>query len=155
MLGFNLLNPKSFQNKVLKMKGITPIITVILLLLIAVVMVGFAFGFFSNIFTTTSTETTSALNTTVSIYGKQVRIDSIDSQATRFVTLRAVGSRAINSGDIVLYVAGNPVNILGSCPGGTINPGGTNTCILAVGQCPPGSTLRAVAPGNENTAVCP
>ena len=138
------------------MKGITPIITVILLLLIAVVMVGFAFGFFSNIFTTTSSETTTALNTTVSIYGKQIRIDSIDSSATRIVTLRAVGSKPISQGDIVLYVGGNPVTLFaGTCPSTIINPGGTSICTLALLQCPPGSSLRAVAPGNEHTAVCP
>src|SRR3989344_1448623 len=101
------------------MKGITPIITVISLLLIAVVMVGFAFGFFSNIFTTTATETTTALNTTVSIYGKQIRIDNIDNAPLRQVTIRAVGSRALVGGDVVLYVGGNPVTLFaGTCPGG-------------------------------------
>ena len=146
----------SSQNKVLKMKGITPIITVILLLLIAVVMVGFAFGFFSNIFTTTSTETSNALNTTVSIYGKQVRVDNIGTQALRVVTVRAVGSRALIAGDLTVYNAsGSVVSTAGQCPLVLTNPGDTGSCTLISNGCASGSTIRVVAPGNEQTALCP
>ena len=138
------------------MKGITPIITVILLLLIAVVMVGFAFGFFSNIFTVSKTETESALNTTVSIYGKQIRVDNIDTQALRVVTVRAVGPRGLNVGEVSIYNASGSLAITtGTCPSGTVNPGGTGSCTLISNGCMSGSTLRVVAPGNTDTKVCP
>ena len=137
------------------MKGITPIITVILLLLIAVVMVGFAFGFFSNIFTVSKTETESALNTTVSIYGKQIRVDNIDTQALRVVTVRAVGPRGLNIGELSIYNASGSSVTTGSCPTTAVNPGGTGICNLATNGCMSGSTLRVVAPGNTDTKVCP
>ena len=138
------------------MKGITPIITVILLLLIAVVMVGFAFGFFSNIFTTTSTETTTALNTTVSIYGKQIRIDNIDTASPRVVTIRAVGSRAIEIGDLTLYNSTGGSVASGACPVAKIHAGGTGTCnLVTTNGCLSGTVLRAVAPGNTDTKICP
>ena len=141
-------------------KGITPIITVILLLLIAVVMVGFAFGFFSNIFTTTTTETSSALNTTVSIYGKQIRIDNINGTTTdvRTVTLRAVGSRAVSPGDVRIYnSAGTDITntAIITCPSGTISPGATGVCATTASGCTAQTSLRAVAPGNTDTRVCP
>ena len=140
------------------MKGITPIITVILLLLIAVVMVGFAFGFFSNIFTTTSTETTSALNTTVSIYGKQVRIDNINGSIladVRNVTIRAVGSRALSAGDVKLYNSAGADVTSGNCPPSSVSPGSTGICTTLLNACVPQTSIRAVAPGNTDTKTCP
>ena len=140
-------------------KGITPIITVILLLLIAVVMVGFAFGFFQQIFTTSSQEATTTLNTTVSIYGKQIRVDNINGTTAdvRTVTIRAIASKTIAPGDVKLYNAtGSDVtSALTTCPNATVAPGATGTCLVIANGCLSQSTLRVSAPGNADTRTCP
>src|SRR3989344_3862245 len=92
------------------MKGITPIITVLLLLLIGVAIVGFAFAFFTNIFQTTTTETKTVLERQLISIGKNVRIDNVNGNK---ITLRNVGTRDILDSDLSFYVENTQLSFTG------------------------------------------
>src|SRR3972149_4497179 len=91
-------------------KGITPIITVLLLLLIGVAMIGFAFAFFSNIFGTTKTETETALNQSLTALGKNVRIENVNGNN---ITIRNMGTKAITPSDLAFFVENTQVSFSG------------------------------------------
>src|SRR3989344_1903849 len=91
-------------------KGITPIITVLLLLLIGVVLVGFAFAFFSDIFKATTRETETTVEQQLISAGKNVRIENVNGNN---VTLRNMGTQNILNSDISFYVENTQVSFSG------------------------------------------
>ena len=60
------------------MKGITPVVAIILLLLITISMVGFAFVWFTRIGELTTQQTQTQLQSQLDAAAQKVRIDSID-----------------------------------------------------------------------------
>src|SRR3989344_5907916 len=91
-------------------KGITPVITVILLLLIAVVIVGFAFAFFTDIFKATTAETQTTVEQQLISAGKNVRIDNV---AGNNITIRNMGTKDITPSDLAFYVENTQIGFSG------------------------------------------
>ncbi|MBI2233313.1 MAG: hypothetical protein HYU56_05310 [Candidatus Aenigmarchaeota archaeon] len=108
------------------MKGITPVIAVILLLLITVSLVAFAYTWFTRVATTAATgieNQTSKLLATKSIRIENAKV----SGTTTNIDLRNTGDVIINSGELAFYIEdGRVVGSLG-CPA-SIAPGSVVTC---------------------------
>ena len=134
------------------MKGITPVIAVILLLLITVSLVGFAFVWFTRVATTAATgienQTAKLLAT------KSVRIENAKvSGTTTRIDLRNTGDVIINSGELAFYIEdGRVVGSLG-CPA-SIAPGSVVTCSPPAVQCNATQRLRVSVPGGGDINIC-
>ncbi len=135
------------------MKGITPVIAVILLLLVTIAMVAFAFVWFGRI----STSAMSAVeNQTGQFYqtaGKMITIDNILSSPTQtIVTVRNIGTLTILSSEITIYRG----TVLASCTPSwlpsSIPPGQSSTCTVT-GPCT-GTTIKVTSPGNFDQTNC-
>ena len=137
------------------MKGISAVIATILLLLIVIAIVGFAFNFFQNIFGATTVATQNQTNQVIRNAAYQV---SIDNAAATSVTIRNAGTvnlvvaNAPAASDLTFYVGG----VTTTCTWGaaaTIAPGGTGTCTFAA-SCS-GKLLRiTTVGGTESIAQC-
>jgi len=131
------------------MKGITPIIAVILLLLITVSMVGFAFVWFNRMMITATNQTGSQIESQTQQVGKTIRIDSISAGA---VSVRNTGSITIQTSEVSVYVAG-ALRTTAQCAWTTapITPGSTSVCTIV---CPASQVVRVTAPGNYDEVTC-
>ncbi len=132
-----------------KMKGISPVIATILLLLITVAIVGIAFNFFTQ---TTSTTTQQVQDTTeqqLNQFGKQISLEAITNDS---VTLRGTGSSSIPGNEIQVYVDG----AVRTCSPamGTIAPQQVQTCTFSP-ECTTGQEIKATSPANSVTETCP
>ena len=131
-------------------KGITPVVTTILLLLIAVVVIGLAFVFFQRVMTNVTDNAGNQINQSTSNMGKLISIDNVNATA---VVVRNIGSSVISTSDIGVYVNDQSAACVG-WSGLTIAVGGTKTCNFpATLQCTTG-TVRVTGPTNDDTAAC-
>jgi len=128
------------------MKGITPVIAVILLLLITVAMVGFAFVWFGRVTEQAQNATEQELQNTI----RQAQRVSIDSYGVNQATIRAIGGQNVPVSSISVTLNGTAVNCGWS---GTIASGSFQTCNLA-GGCTPSTVLKVTAPGNSDEVTC-
>ncbi|MEM7819810.1 MAG: archaellin/type IV pilin N-terminal domain-containing protein [Candidatus Aenigmatarchaeota archaeon] len=130
------------------MKGITPVIAIILLLLITISMVGFAFVWFSRVSTTITNQTETAIVTQQQQMAKKV---SIDSASTTQLSIRNVGSATISTTEIAVYVAGSRITPTWSsnsvAPGAVIYTTGNYACTA-------GQKVRVTAPGSVDETTC-
>lgn len=127
------------------MKGITPVIAIILLLLITISMVGFAFVWFSRMTVGITNQTGEQIQQQIAAASKKVSIDSV---TTANIWIRNIGTATIPIGEIGVYVNGAKVTCTWS---GSISPGSVSAC--GVG-CSAGGTVRATAPGNYDERGC-
>lgn len=132
------------------MKGITPVIAIILLLLITISMVGFAFIWFQRVAQTATASSDTALQTQLNQQGQTARIDSV---AGTSVTIRNTGSQSIAAGAIVIFVNGTATTS-GNCPTVALASGASNTCASLVQVCSGLSTVKITAPGNTDQIIC-
>ncbi len=149
------------------MKGITPIIAIILLLLITISMVGFAFVWFTRIAESASAAGSSQLNQTLGQMAQKIRIDNVNGYT---VTIRNIGSQTIQSASLSFYVN----NTLRGCDGtldGNIDAfnipvGSVQTCYLCLGLtgscalssektiCASNGRLKITAPAGSDELIC-
>ena len=138
------------------MKGITPVIAVILLLLITVSLVAFAFTWFTRIATTAATgieNQTSKLLATKSVRIENAKVSGVIPTATTRIDLRNTGDVIINSGELAFYIEdGRVVGSLG-CPA-SIAPGSVVTCSPPAVQCNATQSLRVSLPGGGDISTC-
>ena len=134
------------------MKAITPVVAVILLLLITISMVGFAFVWFTRIAQISTNQTQTQLVNQLTIQGQKIRIESVIATA---LTIRNIGTNSIPFDQILIFKDSTLV----TCT--TWNPAtdplvaaATTTCTAGF-SCTPGQTIRTSAPGNEDSAKCP
>ena len=132
------------------MKGITPVIAIILLLLITISMVGFAFVWFQRVAQTATENTDTQLQAQLTQQSQKIRIESA---AGTSVSLRNTGSQSIPVGSVAIFVNGT-VRTSGSCPSGAIAPGSVFSCTSTAGLCSGSSTVRVTAPGNADQITC-
>ena len=134
------------------MKGITPVIAVILLLLITVSLVAFAFTWFTRIATTAATGIENQTGKLLAT--KSVRIENAKvSGTTTNIDLRNTGDVIINSGELAFYIEdGRVVGSLG-CPA-SIAPGSVVTCSPPAVQCNATQRLRVSVPGGGDINIC-
>ena len=137
-------------------KGITPVVTTILLLLIAVVVIGLAFVFFQRVMTNVTDTAGDQIGNSTSNLGKGVSIDNVNSVS---VTVRNTGTVPIALGEINVYVGGVAITATQCGWGtGTLAIGRTATCNLPVAiTCASPTIVKVTNPGptGEDTAACP
>ena len=131
------------------MKGITPVISVILLLLVTIAIVGLASGFFQRIFGLAGTGIDQQLNASTAQFGQTVKIDGA---AGTSVVLRHTGSKTIDLSSVRVFLDNAPATCTWSSA--TLAPGGTVICTLE-SACT-GKTVKASAPGGDapGTVTC-
>jgi len=130
------------------MKGISAVIATILLLLIAIAIIGFAFGFFQRIFTGSSAAVENQTGQLTGQLGTSVRIESASG---RFILLRNTGTSTIDTTSVAVYLN----NAFTSCGWGTnttITPNQISGCTLAA-PCS-GQTVRVTTAGVSDSTTC-
>ena len=130
------------------MKGVTPLISVILLLLIAIAMVGFTYSWFTRVSSDVTKQTEKSFE---DARGKELVIDDIVFEED--VYIRNIGTKSIGSDEIQFYVNNAPTN----CDFGAVNfitPGETVICTLG-DICGFSSLLKATFPGGSDLITCP
>ena len=150
------------------MKGITPVIAIILLLLITISMVGFAFMWFTRMAETASQTGTLQLNQTIGQMTQRVRIDNINGNT---LTIRNIGTQAISSSSLAFYVD----NAQKGCDGILDSPtNDVDAFMLAAGEikacylcdelsgatctafsCLKDKRLKVSSPGSSDEVICP
>ena len=132
------------------MKGITPVIAVILLLLITISMVGFAFVWFTRL-TETATESVSGeLNATTSALAKKIQIDNA---AGTSLSLRNIGTQTVEAGQLAFFVNGVSVTCTFGAGVTSVPPNTVRACTLST-SCSAGSRMRVTAPAGPDEVTC-
>ncbi len=133
------------------MKGITPVIAVILLLLITVSLVAFAFTWFSRVAQTAATgieNQTQKLITTKSIRIENAKVAGVITN----IDVRNTGDSTVLGSELTFYVEDGRVPVNG-CPA-SIAAGAVATCTPTV-QCNATQRLRAtVGSGAGDITTC-
>lgn len=131
------------------MKGITPVIAVILLLLITISLVGFAFIYFTRVTETAGGEIESQLEAQLNAQQQRVRVESFSGSQ---LAIRSIGTSAIPNTSIAIFINGT-LNTSCVLPG-TIAPGTVASCNLPTACIPDNQTVRVTAPGGSDTRTC-
>ena len=132
------------------MKGITPVIAVILLLLITISMVGFAFVWFTRL-TQTATESISGQQEQLTDeLAKHVRIDNVAGTA---LALRSTGTKTVQTSELGFFIDGVAKTCTFSAGVTSIAPSTVASCTLAT-ACGAGSRMRVTAPARPDETIC-
>jgi len=131
------------------MKGITPVIAIILLLLITISMVGFAFVWFSKMTQQTTSSISDQTNRQVQAAGERVVIDSATNGN---IYIRSIGNQQIPQTDLQVYLNGG----VQACPAGIfpIGIGTTVDCTVAALTCNGAATVKVTTPGSTDQVTC-
>ena len=135
------------------MKGITPVIAIILLLLITISMVGFAFLWFTEFAEMATQGTENTTKQWISTQQKTVSIiHAADVAGNTEVTVRNTGSAAINAESEVVVFVGDSVEPC-SWDSTTIMPATASTCTVTSVVCS-GKDIKVSSPGNQDIVTC-
>ena len=108
------------------MKGITPVIAIILLLMITISLVGFAFVWFTRMTEGLTNQTSESLNQQMLVQRTKVTIDNFD-EANGILVIRNTGSVNLDGAKVKVYV--NTTGLISDCSlSNSIAPGETATC---------------------------
>lgn len=133
------------------MKGITPVVAIILLLLITISMVGFAFVWFTRVSQLATSETEAQLRGQLTADAQKIRIDAATTTA---VSIRNTGTQDINTTQISFFIDNAAV----SCDAtwtGMLTAGSTKTCTYVPPKtCAAAATVKVSAPGNSDAVKC-
>ena len=131
------------------MKGITPVIATILLLLITISMVGFAFVWFSGMLSNVATTSENATNQQMIQMNQKINIESAKSGN---ITVRNVGTYSITNTSLFVYKNGV---YQANCTWKTLSvaPQATIT-VAAVCSCNAGDEIKVSAPGGYDVDSC-
>jgi len=135
-------------------KGITPVIAIILLLLLTISMVGFAFVWFNRVVSEAGANVEDQTLQELNRQGQRVRIENIQP-STGFVTIRNTGTVDVTGSSIILFENNG---VISNCVfSGTITPGSTATSSGAgCNSCVSGTDrIKVTAPGGIDEAICP
>lgn len=130
------------------MKGITPVIATIMLLLITISMVGFAYIWLSNIWKGTTTGTENMANQQAQRMGQKI---SIESAKTIAITVRNIGTYSIPKASLAVFV--DSVHQDCDWDRESFAPGDTITTTSGF-ACSAGQTVKVTAPGNFDLDAC-
>jgi flagellin-like protein len=128
------------------MKGITPVVATIMLLLITIAMVGFAYIWFNNIATTV---TVGLQNSTQNEIIRERQLINIENPKNGSIVIRNIGGYSISKSDLNVYVN----NTLKTCgwEKDAVSPGDTITSYC---NCTAGVDIKVTAPGNFDFDIC-
>ncbi|MBI5347248.1 MAG: hypothetical protein HZB66_01415 [Candidatus Aenigmarchaeota archaeon] len=133
------------------MKGITPVIAIVLLLMITIAMVGFAFVWFQGMWRTTSETTGSQITAQQEAMMKTIVIDNV-ACTTGKIYVRNTGSKEIAASEMSVYVGGT----LSTCSitPNPLTPGALGTCSHPTFPIVSGTAVKATSPGSVDTTTC-
>ena len=132
------------------MKGITPVIAVILLLLITIAIIGFTSVFFQQTVTTGGEQ---AQQAAAGQANKALQTAEIVDVSNGKVTIKNVGTEPISTDNVGVFVDGVPADVLPYGGAGEIAPGSSKTFDVTV---PFGSGERTIVvsvPGNSQSTT--
>ncbi len=134
------------------MKGITPIIAIILLLLITVSMAGFAFVFLQRTLEQTAESTETGLTGQLNKQEQKFAIDGVNADGG-IIYVRHTGSVNSSTDDVSVYIN----DVLQSCNWGGGKPAWAPNsppkgCNVTTFTCP--ATIKITAPGNTDSTSC-
>ena len=127
------------------MRGIAPVIATILMLLIVIAIIGFAYTFFSALVGTAGEQTEEQMKATISQMSKGIWIDSASGTS---IVVRNLGTESINTTSEVTVTP----NDCASWSTEMIASGSTSTCTLAA-SCS-GTRVTAAGPSNTVSKDC-
>ncbi|MBI2578391.1 MAG: hypothetical protein HYW26_01640 [Candidatus Aenigmarchaeota archaeon] len=133
----------------MRQKGITPVIAIILLLLITISMVGFAFVWFTRVSQISSERTESQLTEQLTQQEKKIRIDNAKSNT---VTLRNIGTKDVASSELGFFVDDAQASLTSGCA--TLTVGEVETCTISVSCVAGTGKIKVTAPGNQDVVIC-
>lgn len=135
------------------MKGITPVIAIILLLLITISMVGFAFVWFTRVSELATQQTQAQLEEQLTQQAQKIRIDAVTSTT---VTVRNSGSQIIPTSRLTFFVAGEVRTCIPALSA-NLAIGATVTCTWSGPSCSEGAKkpIKVTAPGGSDSVNCP
>ncbi len=135
------------------MKGITPVVATILLLLITVVIVGIVMVFFQRTVSGATGATEETLGSQTSQSAKIIRITNANcvSGATT-VSMRNSGTQGIIASDVSVFID----NVIKSCSWADmpVAAGGSATCTITEAGDSSSKKVKVVSPGNIDVVVC-
>ncbi|OYT57422.1 MAG: hypothetical protein B6U68_01840 [Candidatus Aenigmarchaeota archaeon ex4484_14] len=108
-------------------KGITPVIAIVLLLMITIALIGFAYVWFQHTATGLTSNIGRQVNRTTTQMGESITITSCDV-SNKIVYVKNIGSSSIILSNTDLYVEGKLIP--DSCGDGVAAPGKTFSCDL-------------------------
>lgn len=138
-----------YENKGAKMrKGVTPVVAVILLLLITVAIVGFAFTFLQRTVTTAAERGQNQTGELGAAVGESFRIENAAGSS---VVVRNTGIAALNTASLSVYIN----NVARTCTWSpaSIAVNSVGTCTLA-SACSAGDSVRVVGASYEDRVTC-
>ncbi len=143
------------------MKGITPVIAIILLLLITISMAGFAFVFLQRSLEETTSGVESDLETQMNRQRQKFSIDNIDpisgGQGEAVIYIRHIGSVVADTSVLTVYVNNTPVTCewgAGGAQAGSWAPGVVKSCNTTTIGCSGDSEIQISGPGNKDSRDC-
>ncbi len=134
-------------------KGISEVVAVILLLLITVAIVGFAYVFFQRLQSTATNATSTQLNSQISQEAKTINIENMNPGAST-VYIRSNGPTAPNSNEINLYVNGVLTQCLSNLGWANVSAGSTTSCKWSNSACAGGTPIIVTTPGGSYQTTC-
>ncbi len=139
------------------MKGVSAVIAVILLLLITVAIIGFAFIWFGRITSLATNSTEQQITQFYQAAAKKISIDNINS--TSGVSIRNIGTAIIPVNEITVFLNGNLLSVY--CYGNSstgIAPGTVATCRPATPPegitCVAGTRIKVTSPAGSDERSC-
>ncbi|OYT56600.1 MAG: hypothetical protein B6U68_03020 [Candidatus Aenigmarchaeota archaeon ex4484_14] len=131
-------------------KGITPVIAIVLLLLITIALVGFAYVWFNRVAVEISENVGNQSAEQTRQMGQLVRIESCSGTTA---TIRNRGTETFNIDTDLVFLVNNVVDSSPGCSvSGDLAPGAVATC-TGLGDLS-GKTLQVSAPGNSDSMTC-
>lgn len=129
-------------------KGIEPVIAIVLLLMITIAIVGFAFGFFQRLLNTAAQNSDQSLGTTTNNIISSLSIESVSGTS---LYIRNTGSTAIDSTKVNVYID----NSRTACvfEPSSIAVGGIANCTLGT-ACSSGQRIMVSGVSNSDTRTC-
>lgn len=140
------------------MKGITPVVAVILLLMITIVIIGFATGFFQQVIATTGEGAVGTAERTTEQYQKIAQfVGAGDDGTDSTVTVQSVGATDIPVGEVAVLIDGVAVSCSWEDTSGNAITGditGVGICIATGVLCPTGHPVTVSSPGMQSSGKC-
>lgn len=132
-------------------KGITPVIAIVLLMLITLSIVGFAYVWFNQTAGDIGSAVTNTTESELAKMNKKIRIESCGVSANT-VTIRNTGSQSVDLDSEVSYtINGASASPSSGCTG-SLSANAVDTCTFA--SVSDGDVVMVSAPGGTNTYTC-
>ena len=137
-------------------KGITPVIAVVLLLMITVALIGFAFIWFQGVWEEVADSTQEKITSDINKWDQTIKIDNVlasDVDNTSIVYIRSTGNAEVLVSSMSVYNDDVPIDCYWSVGGtGKLAPKGLIEC-KSFSAIVSEDVIKVTAPGNNDVTV--